>query len=362
MHRIVLFHQILLRQCLCGFCLVLLSFSGICSARAKKDVIQFNNGDRITCEIIKLEKGYLYVKLDYADGTVAMDWSKITRVESPQNFVVANKAGTRYTGTLQQVAGSETTQGPQEPTVQVTGISSSEVMSTKQIVEIGRTDTNFWQNLHGGMNAGFNFAKQQSRTQYNFQANALFQRAKWGATADYQSSFSGGGDVSNLRNDVKLSTTRQLRNAQNFYMGMAEFLQSNEQQLDLRTTLGGSVGHVFSNTNNGFVTGFGGVVWNREQYSSEATTGQTGDSAEAVLGTQLNFFRFKTTNILANASVYPSITDPGRVRFNLNTSVKLRIAKDLYWNFGYFLDVDSRPPQNLPKTDYGSTSGLGWTF
>ena len=188
------------------------------------------------------------------------------------------------------------------------------------------------------------------------------QRAKWGATADYQSSFSGGGDVSNLRNDVKLSTTRQLRNAQNFYMGMAEFLQSNEQQLDLRTTLGGSVGHVFSNTNNSFVTGFGGVVWNREQYSSEATTGQTGDSAEAVLGTQLNFFRFKTTNILANASVYPSITDPGRVRFNLNTSVKLRIAKDLYWNFGYFLDVDSRPPQNLPKTDYGSTSGLGWTF
>ena len=223
---------------ICGILLILLTLSGICSARAKKDVIQFNNGDRITCEIIKLEKGYLYVKLDYADGTVAMDWSKITRVESPQSFVVADKSGTRFTGTLQPVAGSETTQATSEPTVQVNGISSSEVMSTKQIVEIGRTDTNFWQNLHGGMNAGFNFAKQQSRTQYNFQANALFQRAKWGATADYQSSFSGGGDVSNLRNDVKLSTTRQLRNAQNFYMGMAEFLQSNEQQLNLRTTLG----------------------------------------------------------------------------------------------------------------------------
>jgi hypothetical protein len=55
-------------------------------------LLQFANGDRITCEIIKLEKGYLYVKLEYVDGTVAMDWSKIVHVESPQGFVVADKA------------------------------------------------------------------------------------------------------------------------------------------------------------------------------------------------------------------------------------------------------------------------------
>jgi hypothetical protein len=93
-----------------------------------------------------------------------------------------------------------------------------------------------------------------------------------------------------------------------------------------------------------------------------APVGSSGNSAEAIVGTQLNFFRFKTTNILADARVYPSLTDLGRVRFDLNTSVKLRVAKDLYWRFGYYLNVDSRPPQNLPKTDYGSTSSLGWTF
>jgi len=244
----------------------------------------------------------------------------------------------------------------------VTGTSASEVIPTNEVVGLNRTDTSFWQNLHGGIDAGLNFSKQQSRTQYNFQTNALFQRAKWAAAGDYQSSFSGGGGISNVRNDLKLNTNRQLRSQHNFYMGLAEFLQSNEQQLDLRTTLGGAVGHLFSNTNNSFVSCFGGVVWNREHYSSEATVGQTGDSAEAVIGTQLNFFRFKKTNILANASLYPSLTEPGRVRFDMNTSMKIRIAKDLYWNLGYFLDVDSRPPQNLPKTDYGSTSGLGWTF
>jgi hypothetical protein len=43
----------------------------------------------------------------------------------------------------------------------------------------------------------------------------------------------------------------------------------------------------------------------------------------------------------------------------LKTSLKLKIAKDLYWRLGDYLNVDSRPPQNLPKTDYGSTSSPG---
>ena len=339
--------------------LLFLFISSACLARAKKDIIQFTNGDRITCEIIKLEKGYLYVKLDYVDGTVAMDWSKITKVESAQEFVVADKAGRRYTGSLET-----TNQGnePKELQVQVTGPSSGEVVPGKEVVEIDRTDRTFWQNLHGGLSTGLNFSKEQSRTQYNFQANALFQRAKWSTSGNYQSTFSGGGDISDLRNDLSLNITRQLRSPRNFYLGLAEFLQSDQQQLRLRTTLGGALGHVFSTTNNSFATGYGGVVYNREHYSANSTAGQTGDSAELVFGTQLNFFRFKTTNILATANVYPSMTDLGRVRFDLNTSLKLRIAKDLYWQFGYYLNVDSHPPQSLPKTDYGSTSSLGWTF
>jgi len=348
----------------CSALLVLffLALSAVCFARPRKDVIQFVNGDRITCEIIKLEKGYLYVKLEYADGTVALDWSKIARIESPQSFVVADKSGTRYTGSLQSVIGGKAPEEPEEMRVQVTGTTTSEVIPDKEVVEIHQTDTTFWQNLHGGLDAGLNYSKQQNRTQYNFNTNARFERTKWLASANYQSSFSGGGNLSDLRNDLQLNITRQLLSPRNFYLGLADFLQSNEQQLDLRTTFGGGIGHVFSYTNNVFIAAFVGADWNREQYSAVATVGRTGESAEAVVGTQVNFFRFKTTNILADARVYPSLTDTGRVRFDLNTSVKLRLAKDLYWKAGFYLNSDSRPPDNLPKTDYGSTSSLGWTF
>jgi len=352
-------HRSSFAHCFASLILLLLTLTAVSPARAKKDVIQFTNGDRITCEIIKLEKGYLYVKLEYVDGTVAMDWSKIVHIESPQSFVVADKAGKRYTGSLQTVT---TEDSPEKLAIQVTGSTLSPIVPGKEVVELDRTDTSFLQNLHGGVNVGLNFTKQQSRTQYNFQSNALYQRTKWEAAANFQSTFSGGGDLSNLRNDLQLNGQRQLRSPRNFYTGLAEFLQSNEQQLDLRITLGGAIGHVFSKTNNSLVTAYGGADWNRERYSAQATVGQTGDSAEALLGTQLNFFRFKTTNFLVTATVYPSLTDLGRTRFDLNTSLKLRIAKDLYWNFGYYLNFDSRPPQSLPKTDYGSTSSLGWTF
>ena len=355
-------HQYLLRRCPAWLPFLLLALTGVCAARAKKDVLQFRNGDRITCEIIKLEKGYLYVKLDYADGTVAMDWSKIVHVESAQSFVVADNAGNRYTGSLKNPAEGVVPEEPEELKIQVAGPSTNQVISAKEVVAMDRTDTSFWTNLHGGVDAGLNFSKQQNRTQFNFQTNAFYQRTKWSAAANYESSFSGGGDISDLRNDLSLNVTRQLLSPRNFYMGLADFLQSDEQQLDLRTTLGGAVGHMFSFTNHSFIAAFGGADWNNERYSSEATVNRTGNSAEAVLGTQVNFFRFKTTNILADARLYPSLTDPGRVRFNLNTSLKFRVAKDLYWKFGYYLNFDSRPPDSLPKTDYGSTSSLGWTF
>jgi len=342
--------------------LLLLVLTGVCSARERKDVLQFTNGDRITCEIMRLDKGLLYVRLPYARGEVGFDWSQIAHVESAEMFVVVDKTGKRYTGTLQKVAVANAPGEPEEMKVQVMGSATSQVISGRSVVEIDRTDTGFWQNLHGDLNGGLSYSKQQSRTQFSFQSNSLFQRTKWSMAANYQINFSGGGNLSNLRNDLQLNGARQLRSPRNFYMGLAEFLQSNEQQLNLRTTLGGAVGHVFSQTNNSFINGYGGVIYNHERYSSQATVGRTGDSAEAVFGTQMNFFRFRATDIVATAQLYPSLTDLGRVRFDLNTSMKLRIAKRLDWTFGFYLNSDSRPPQNLPKSDYGSTSGLSWRY
>jgi hypothetical protein len=339
--------------------LALLAFTGVCSAREKKDVLIMKNGDHITCEIKRLQKGYLYINLAYGDGTVSIDWTKVASVTSPQVFVVADVNGNRYTGVLKDTTEPN---GEGELKVLVAGGTTPELIPGNNVVDIEQIEFNVFQNLHGSADAGFTYTKQQNRNQYSLNANAVYARAKWAAAVTYGSSFSGGGSGSSLRNDLLLEGTRQMRTPRNFYMGLAQFQHNTEQELSLRTALGSAYGRTLTNTNNSVIAVFAGGDWNHERYFPQATGSHGGNSAEAIVGTQLNFFRFRTTNFLVDSRAYPSLTDLGRVRFEINTSVKLRIAKDLYWNLSYYLNVDSRPPQNLPQTDYGSTTSLGWTF
>jgi hypothetical protein len=70
------------------------------TAREKTDVLVMKNGDRLTCEIKSLSADVLYIKLDYALGTVSINWFEIDHLESNQLFVVKTQDGEVYSGTL----------------------------------------------------------------------------------------------------------------------------------------------------------------------------------------------------------------------------------------------------------------------
>lgn len=62
-------------------------------AREKTDVIVMNNGDRLSEEIKGIDAGVLYLSLDYVDGTISIQWSKVARLESIQRFIVRTQDG-----------------------------------------------------------------------------------------------------------------------------------------------------------------------------------------------------------------------------------------------------------------------------
>ena len=339
--------------------LLLMVLSGTCWARDKKDVVVFANGDRMTCEIMQLQKGYLYVRLANGEGTISVDWTKVVRIESQYHFIVTNEKGERFISNLQNVADAAS---PDKFLVEVTGSSTTSFIPSLQVVALEQNDIGFWTNLHGSIDSGLNYTKQQNRVQYNFDSSVVYTKPRWSVGADVGSSFSGGGSAQNLRLDIQTKLARQLFSPRNVYMGLVGFQHNGEQDLDLRTTMGGALGHNFQMTNNSLVAAYVGADWNSEHYGNEAASGQTGNSAEAVVGTNLSFFRFRTTNFVVNTDVYPSLTELGRVRLDLNAAVKLRLAKRLYWSFSYYLNYDSRPPPNLTGTDYGSAASIGWKF
>ena len=96
-------------------------------ARQKTDLLIMKNGDRITCEVKSLDTGVLSIALDYVDGTVSVDWSKVAHLESSQLFVVLTQDGSSHEGAL----GTVQTAGDKPMRIQI-------IESQESTVEIER--------------------------------------------------------------------------------------------------------------------------------------------------------------------------------------------------------------------------------
>jgi Protein of unknown function, DUF481 len=327
------------------------------TARPAKDVIRFTNGDRWTCEIKKLENGYLYVGLDYVDGTVSVDWSKIEQMKSAQLFIVTDTNGIVHVGTLSTSSGNEA----QIASVIVKSAQSEATIGSSRIASIQQTGANFLHDFHGGISLGSNFSKSNSQTQYNLNANLNYVKRYWLASSQLQSSFSGSVSApSDLHDDISTYALRTLSKNNYVVIGLSDFLKSGEQQLALRSTLGGGLGKILRRTEASRIITVGGAVWTDERYQTKGTPGF--NSVDGMAGLILEYFRFKTTNLSATTFAYPGLSDAGRIRVDSTASIKYELIKNLYLSFSAYLNYDSRPPRPTNKSDYGASSSLGWSF
>jgi hypothetical protein len=80
---------------------IILCCTFLCSApvfaQGNTDVIVMKNGDHFSCEIKGLSAGVLSVKLNYVDGTIAVQWSQVAHIESNRLFRVQTESGAVYT-------------------------------------------------------------------------------------------------------------------------------------------------------------------------------------------------------------------------------------------------------------------------
>lgn len=337
--------------------LLLATFLETVAARPKKDVIYFLNGDRLTCEIVSVDRGYLYVKLEYGDGTISLNWLSVQRIESPQAFLVTDDAGATIAGAISTVPNAPT------PTLAVNGIGGNRNLRRSQIVRVSQSERNFWRDLEGSVSGGLQFNQSDQQTQFNLAANTTYRRTQWGATVALASSFSGSlSNASDLRNEVKLGFEHTLPKPNLYATAFSYFLQSQPQQLNLRSIYGAGIARYFKDTNRARIRAFAGASWTREDYADSTTPTSQFNSAEAVLGGSFEFFRFKALSLTSTLISYPGITDFGRFRFDTNSSARWEIVNNLYWTVTVYSNYDSRPPRNTTKTDSGVSSNVSWTF
>jgi hypothetical protein len=330
------------------------------AAQENTDVIVMKNGDRFTCEVKGLSGGILSVKLHYVDGTIGVQWSEVAHLESNRLFLIKTESGEVYTGKI------STTGASNDPPIEIeiAETPGKEVeIAQRKVIKLTQTSEGFWHRFDGAINTGLLYSKGNESVQYNLSSQVAYTRERWASQVNFNSSLaSSNGSNLATRNQTDVSTSRLLRWNNWFYAGTASFLQSSVQDIYLQSTLAGGIGYFLKNTNRASISVVGGVGWQNASYGQNIVHQGTQNTAVGFIATEIKAFKFKKTNLDVSASLIPAISDPGRVHFNANAIYYIKLVNDLSWNFSFYGSWDTRPPATLPKSDYGTSSGLSWTF
>ena len=329
-------------------------------ARDKSDVLVMNNGDHLTCEIKGLDASVLYVSFDYIQGTTSVDWSKVRHLESKQLFLVKTQDGSVYTGTLSTAENG----GARPVRIEVAESAEKSVaLEQQKIVILNQTSQRFWQRFNGSINSGLIYSKGNQSTQYTLDTGVNYPRERWAAGAAFDSTLSGStGASASTRNDGSLYARRLLRWNNWFYAGMGTFLQSSEQNIDVQSNIGGGIGRFLKNTNHATISVTAGLAWQNTNYSQSADLKGSQKVAAALVAADVELFKFNKTNLTISGSVFPALSEPGRVYANTNMTYYVKFLGDFTWNFSFYGNWDNQPPLHSSGSNYGTSSGLGWTF
>jgi Protein of unknown function, DUF481 len=323
----------------------------------RQDVVVMNNGDHVTGRVKRLKNGLLIIETAYVSGNIGLDWNQVQSVQSTATFQIVLNNGQRLVGKIEKVSGEKAKHQDfliREATGEV------EVPSTS-IAEIDSKKPTFWRQLQGGIDVGYSFTSGNSQSTLNADTNATYRAKGWQIATSLDSTFNGqSGRSKTNREDGQVTLTKFL-NRNSFIGTLSDFLHSSQQDLNLRTTLGGGYGRYFKRTTNTNLAWLGGLVYVHESFGTTAGN-PSGQTMEAVVGLQYNYVRFNFGQFQSQLRTFPGLTDTGRVRLTTNNSLSIKLRNNFYLNFTFWDNFDSRPPLTARKNELGTSTGIGWSF
>ena len=126
----------------------------------------------------------------------------------------------------------------------------------------------------------------------------------------------------------------------------------------MRSVFGGGFGYKVIRSERTKLDIFGGATYNRENFSN----GIKRNSAEGLLGNDLEFAFNDRINLEQRFKIYPSISDPGRFRSLFDATVVADLNDWLGLQFTVGNRFNSRPVAGAEKNDFLFSTGLRATF
>jgi len=321
-------------------------------AAEKTDIVIMKNGDRVTGEIRKLEAGILELKTDTM-GIVNIEWRFISVLISKTQQSVETSDGRRWLGNLEKPIGGE-------DIVVNTKDEQIHLLPT-DVVSVWPVAATFLDKVDLDVSLGFDYSKATDISNFNLGIDFLHRSDERLTEASLRSDITRqpAGDDQN-RQDFHISQ-QFLRPEQKFRSWLVGLDSNDALGVDLRVYGGGAVGKYFIKTNNKWFSVSGGLLATQEN----AEGGFDEVNLEALLSSRYRFFRYATPerNFDTSVSIFPSLTDFGRVRVNLRSTFKLEFIEDMFWSMEFYATHDNQPLSgDAEKTDYGIITGLGWSY
>jgi len=346
--------------------LALLAWTSPALAREKTDIVYLRNGDRVTCEIKRLERGRLEVSTN-GMGTVYIEWDDIERVTSRELFIVELEDGTRFEGTLAASDAPAQLLLRKEGTVDAQGNvpadTQEQLLDMHRVVWIDplKLDARRINRWDGSISAGFDATKANSDTSLSASFDARRRAEAFQITFDGSVySRSQDGVDNSLRANFN-GVYRGLLEERWFWAGLGGLERNDELGIDLRSFGGGGYGRFLVQSSRALWSVTGGVVVVNEQLAG-VSKGET--NLDAFLSTDFEFFTYDTpkTTLKTSFTVFPRLTGDGGVRSNLDFSLRRELITDLFVELSLYETYDSDPPEDGTSNDWGIVTGLGYTF
>jgi hypothetical protein len=337
-------------------CAVALSPAAAAHAQGRTDVVVLANGDRITGEILRLERGRLEFKTDDA-GTLYFEWDKLASVVSARLVEVLTTDGRRFLGTLGQAPVRE---------IAVLAPGGTTALAMLDVTVITPIGGSFWRKLDGSIDAGFSYTRSSGIAQLNLNTSTLYRkpassmRLAASFTQTQQEGESEDESDGDDRGSVEASYLR-FPWQRWFITGAARFETNRSLGLELRSQVGGAVGPRLINTNRAQMILGAGLVVNDERGVDVERT-QNVEGLFTFLTSYYTYDRPKT-NLDVSVAYYPSLSNAGRHRLQLDSAIKRELWKDLFVALNVFDTFDSRPPNpEAERNDVGVVLSIGWTY
>jgi hypothetical protein len=323
-------------------------------SQPKTDVVTLSNGDRITGEVTKLDRGRLEFKTDDA-GTIEIEWDNVARLEASRQFDIALSDGRRLLGSL----------GPTTVTVRmlrVATVDMEESIPMIDVTSIAPIGARFWAKLDGSINAGFSYTRSSGIAQTTLNSDTEFRRPGFVGRFSASATLTERDDDEERddRANVDLSYIRYRGNR--WFVAAGATMETNESLgLLLRTQGGAALGQRLVNTNSSQLELSGGMVVNEERGVDTEPT----QNIEGFFNFRTSYFSYDgaKTGLDLQFQYFPSLNNWGRQRLQFDASISTEVWKDLRFALDVYDTFDSDPPTaDAVRNDIGIVTSIGWTY